>query len=150
MALHYLVDGYNMLYALSSMPTGSWENKRASLLRLLADEKPQGNNAMTVVFDSREGSGDRGTFGAIAIVYTAGETADDWIIQYVRKVPNARVCVVVTDDKGLRRMIRGTGAKSSSVEEFLKTKAADSRPAPEAPRSEDADSITDEFKKKWL
>ena len=35
MALHYLVDGFNLLYALAEMPAGRWEQKRQALLDLL-------------------------------------------------------------------------------------------------------------------
>jgi len=147
---HYLLDGYNLLYALPEMPTGSWETKRTALLQKLVREVPHGNNRVTVIFDSREGSGDRSRLGSIEVAYTSGETADDWISQAVRRAANPRILIVVTDDQGLRRLIRGTGAKWLNTREFWQKskKRADSPPEPQAPM--DADSITDEFKKKWL
>ena len=151
MSLHYLIDGYNAIYALAKIPAGTWEKKRDHLIELLLREKPQGKNQATVVFDGREGSGDRSRRGDIDIVFTSGETADDWIIQQVRQVQNPRVCVVVTNDQGLLRLIRGTGAKGCSVADFLKSKVhrtpqmkSGSAPPP------DADDITDELKKRWL
>ena len=151
MALHYLIDGYNVLYALPDLPPGSWEKKREQLLLLLIAKKPHGKNQITVVFDSREGSGDRMRVGEIAVAFTSGETADDWISHYVRQAENPRVCVVVTNDQGLRRLIRGTGAKGCSVEEFFtaKNKNAQDKPSANNP-PQNADDITDEFRKKWL
>jgi len=147
--MHYLVDGYNMLYALPEIPPGPWPSKRDVLIELLLSSKPQGHNRLTIIFDSRAGSGDRMERGAIEIIFTAGETADDWIARRVREVPNARSYVVVSNDQGIRSDIRGTGAKWMSTKEFLKEKAApQSRPARMPP--EISDSITEELKKKWL
>ena len=106
---------------------------------------------MTVVFDSRDGGGSRTQKGAIEIVYTAGETADDWIIKAVRKAINPRVVVVVTNDQAIRRLIRGTGAKWIPTSEFLgKTPNQPPRIQAEEQSSERAEEITEEFKKKWL
>jgi predicted RNA-binding protein with PIN domain len=145
---HYLLDGYNLLYALPEMPAGSWEAKRTALLQKLAREKPQGNNRVTVVFDSREGSGSHSRIGTIEVAYTAGETADDWISLFVRRAVNPRVLIVVTDDQGLRRLIRGTGAKGLGSREFW-GKARKPLP-PESPPLINTDSITEELRKKWL
>lgn len=150
MSLHYLLDGYNVLYALPEMPAGSWEEKRDALLRQIAREKPHGNNQVTVIFDSREGPGNQSRLGDLLVVYTSGETADDWISQQVRSAVNPRTLVVVSDDQGLRRMVRGTGAKWLSTREFWEKskKGPVSFSKPET--AIDANSITDEFKKKWL
>jgi len=149
MSLHYLIDGYNLLYALPEMPPGAWPDKRASLVRWLQDRRPHGQNRVTVVFDSREGLGDQTRAGEFQIIYTAGETADDWISRRVREVSNPRVLVVVTDDQGLRRMIRGTGAKWASAKEFIKGGLSTLR-KPMAADKAPYDDITEELKKKWL
>ncbi len=151
MALRYLIDGYNVLYAMDDMPPGSWQDKRAQLLAFLKARKPHGQNAITVVFDNREGGGSRTSDSDFTVVYTAGETADDWISSEVRKAPNPRTLVVVSNDQGIRVMVRGTGAKFVTATEFLK--AASPKPTitarREKPLEEDTE-ITDEFKKKWL
>ena len=106
MALHYLVDGYNLLYALPDIPPGPWPTKREILIELLLTSQPQGHNRLTVVFDSRQGFGDHAKKGGIEIFYTASETADDWIARKVRETSNPRTLVVVSNDKGIRTMIR--------------------------------------------
>ncbi len=147
MSLHYLIDGYNLLYALPEIPAGPWSTKREIFLTRLVQLRPQGNNKVTVIFDSRDGGGSRQQKGAIEIIYTAGETADDWIIQAVRKAPNPRIVVVITNDQTIRRLIRGTGAKWLSTEDFLK--AAKPTPTPEHKQEFNTDAITEELRKKW-
>lgn len=151
MSLHYLIDGYNLLYALPEIPRGPWPTKREILIELLLSSKPQGNNQLTIIFDSREGLGDRLRRGAIEVIFTASETADDWISRRVRESPNTRNLVVVSNDKGIRTLIRGTGAKWISTQDFLKTgKPASTRPTPPKMDQDTSDSITEELKKKWL
>lgn len=132
------------------MPAGTWEQKRHALLQRLAREAPHGNNQITVVFDSREGSGDRSQLGSIEVVFTSGETADDWISHEVRRASNPLILVVVSDDQGVRLLVRGTGAKWLSNEDFWRQvkvpKAQHTTPEP----GMNSESITDEFKKKWL
>lgn len=147
--MHYLVDGYNLLYAMLEIPPGDGQAKREALLRFLAKAKLQGDNPLTVVFDSHEGLGDRLRQAGIAVVFTAGESADDWLANKVREVENPRSFAVVSNDKGIRDRVRGTGAKWLSAEAFLKRSPKErfSKP-PEASGS--LDGITEEFKKKWL
>jgi predicted RNA-binding protein with PIN domain len=145
----YLVDGYNLLYALPDLPAGSWPEKRSALLTLLTDKKPHGRNALVVVFDSREGLGQREQSGDIMVIYTAGETADDWISAKVRTIATPRAVVVVTDDQGIRQMIKGTGAKWQSCLDFLGKGHASRKPATFNDSSH-ADAITRDLMKKWL
>jgi predicted RNA-binding protein with PIN domain len=147
MAYHFLIDGYNVLYAFPKMPQGTWEARRAALLKWLETERPYGRNTVTVVFDSREGTGSRTRRGEIDVVYTAGETADDWIGAQTRSAKNARALVVVTNDKGIRDLVRGTGARWMSASSFIEKKPA--RPAPAAEKQL-PDDITREFEDRWL
>jgi predicted RNA-binding protein with PIN domain len=148
MSQHYVVDGYNLLYALAEMPAGSWEDKRKALLEQLLTRRPHGANRLTVVFDSRQGFGNREMHQTAEIIYTAGETADEWITAYVRKTSQPRSVVVVTDDRGLQAMIRGTGAKSLGAKDFW-ARASTVRSQP-SQSTDDFKNITEEFKKKWL
>lgn len=150
MALHFLLDGYNLIYAMKEIPQGSWQEKRASLLAALNARRPQGKNAMTVVFDSREGTGRAEKVGGIPVLYTSGETADDKIIAMVRSSANPRVMVVVSNDKGIRHLLKTTGARFMSADEFLK-KTERARPAaPSGGEPVEDPDITEELRKKWL
>ena len=150
MAILYLIDGYNLLYALPEMPAGSWQQKREHLLVLLKQRRPQGNNPITVVFDSRDGMGDQMQEKDLTVIFTAGETADDRISAMVRKAPNPRILVVVSNDLGIRTLVRGTGAKFLSATDFLKAAPTPAKPNRTSRSSEQAEEITEEFKKKWL
>jgi predicted RNA-binding protein with PIN domain len=149
-SLHYLIDGYNLLYALPDIPPGPWPTKREIFLALLMKSQLQGHNRMSVIFDNREGGGSKSQKGAIEVIYTSGETADDWIIQHVREVKNPRICVVVSDDQGIRRLIRGTGAKWIPTKEFLKPPPPAKKVPVQGPGTAESEEITEEFKKKWL
>ncbi len=152
MAFHYLIDGYNLIYAWPEIPTGNWQAKRQFLLDFLKKRRPHGNNALTVVFDSREGSGNQKRENDITVVYTAGGTADDWISDQVRREPNPRSIVVVSNDKGLQHLVRGTGARILSADQFLKTSSSPrprKGPVNDTP-PEAAEKITEELEKKWL
>ena len=152
MSFHYFIDGYNLIYAWPEIPSGTWQDKRAYLLSFLKSKAPQGRNPVTVVFDSRMGLGDRIQDQDITVVFTAGETADDWISAQVRQSPQPRTLVVVTNDKGLQALVRGTGAKILSANEFLKPSAS-RKPGKGVSHSNppaDSQDITDELKKKWL
>jgi predicted RNA-binding protein with PIN domain len=152
MAFRFLIDGYNLLYAFPHLPPGSLQDKRQQLLTFLKERRPQGNNPVTVVFDSREGAGDQFHDKELTVVYTAGGTADEWISAQVRKAAHPRALVVVSNDQGIRALVRGTGARFLPATEFLK--AAESSSTHQAdPRRQPpntAQEITEEFKEKWL
>jgi predicted RNA-binding protein with PIN domain len=149
--LHYLIDGYNLLFALPQMPPGTWLEKRAGLLLWLTQVRPQGQNDATVVFDNRQGWGNQENYHGMSIVYTSGETADDWISNKVREIKNPRILVVVSNDKGIQRMIKGTGAKWLSAHDFLASVKTHRPPtAHQDIPAGDRALITDEFKQRWL
>jgi predicted RNA-binding protein with PIN domain len=151
MALTFLIDGYNLLYALPDLPPGTWEAKRVHLIELLKQRRPQGNNALTIVFDSHQGMGDRYQAAGFTVLFTAGETADERIAAIVREAANPRILVVVSNDRGIRNQIKGTGARFISCAEFMKGHPG--RPGKPSQASEippEAGDITEEFKKKWL
>lgn len=152
MSLHFLIDGYNVLYAMPEMPSGTWEQKRLALLEFIHQQRPQGKNRLTVVFDSRQGMGDQLQHGGSMVVFTAGETADERLSNMVRDAENPREIVVVSNDKGVRSLVQGTGARWLSATDFLRAaRGAMSGPRRQAPREPaDSDAITDELKSKWL
>lgn len=151
-AYHFVIDGYNVLYAMAEIPAGTWQQKREKFLEFLRQRRPQGKNRLTIVFDSREGIGDQSQQGDIRIIFTSGETADDRISALVRQARNPREVVVVSNDRGLRTLVRGTGVKFLSATEFLMETSPRPRPPADVEplRSPDADKINEEFKKKWL
>ncbi len=150
MSRHYLLDGYNVLYAMREFPKGTWQAKREHLLAFLQKHVLQGHNALTVVFDSREGPGSTTQTGTTAVVYTSGETADERIIDMVRVSANPRVMIIVSNDKGIRLMLKGTGAQFMSATDFLKKKDKAAMAFSPSPEPSADPAITEELSKKWL
>jgi predicted RNA-binding protein with PIN domain len=148
MAYHYVIDGYNLLYAMPEMPSGTWEARRTALVEWIQSRRPHGRNMATVVFDSRQGLGDRVRRGDIEILYPFGQSADDWIAAEARSAQNPRALVIVTNDKGIRDLVRGTGARWMSATEFLAQGVTSPQQEREPPAVRNA--ITEELKKRWL
>lgn len=153
----YWIDGYNLLYAFPDIPIGHFDAKRAALLRFLKEKRPQGRNPAVVVFDSREGGSPRTAQGDLEVVFAAG-SADDWIASQLRRAGRRAAAVtVVTNDQGIRGMVRGTGARWMSADDFIRRAAPRHRPAQgEGPlsekpsNSEALDEVTRELMRRWL
>lgn len=121
MSVHYIVDGYNATRAVG-LGGKSLENERKELIRFLAQSRPQGsaNNRVTVFFDSRENIfSPTERQAGIEIRFSRGRSADDAIVDFVEEAANPKEIVLVTNDRGLKQRIQGTGAKTLGVQEFL-------------------------------
>ena len=150
MAFHFLIDGYNLLYALPELPPGSLQDKREALVRMLQKYRLQGNNKLTVIFDSRQGEGNQSLHRDLTVVFTAGETADEWISARVRRDAQPQTLVVVSNDQGIRLDIKGTGARFISADEFLQRSPEKPRQSHHRHENSQSEKITDEMKKRWL
>jgi hypothetical protein len=122
---------------------------------------PQGSarNAVTIVFDGKaehpywEDSYSTYHAGDIEILFSEGVKADDIIARIVNEQVTAAETVVVTNDKGIRRRLGGTGARCMPVEEFIaKLRRPGAARGQEQSVSDagDMSSINEEFRKKWL
>jgi len=127
MALRYILDGYNIIKSDDSgfLTQGSLEAQRERLIGLLNASHPQGSqrNELTVVFDGPYESpcvacGPRYRSGDVEVVFSEGISADERIERLVAEQGRAAETVVVTDDKGLRRMLGGSGVKFVGTQEF--------------------------------
>ena len=121
MALHFILDGYNVIKQTALFADKKLEDGRNALLKLIESQKPQGSikNKVTVVFDGQPGFvGDTGKFFA-DVIFSCNETADDKIKHLVHEQKNRKSIVVVTNDRGIRYYVRSLGAKILKVEEFL-------------------------------
>ena len=164
MALHFILDGYNIIksdtYAI--LQKGSLEEAREHLISFLANSRPQGSirNLVTVVFDSHSDQSpfdqDRFHYKAsnIQVVFSRDCTADEEIEGIVRKTLNKGAIVVVTDDRGLCRLIGGFSVKRMSVSQFLnlalKSKTLRRVSNCQKVDKETIKKIDDELTKKWL
>lgn len=122
MALHFILDGYNLIKQTDFLADQKLEAGREGLIHLLESQRPQGslNNKVTIVFDGQSsvfGTQDR---AGIRIIFTAGHSADEEIKNLVGHLANKKNIVVVTNDKQIQYYIRAVGAKICSVQDFLK------------------------------
>jgi predicted RNA-binding protein with PIN domain len=161
--VHFILDGYNIIKSSHArgLADGTLEAQRNRLIALIRDRRPQGSNrnTVTVVFDGK-GALDSwvdtySTYhvGAIEVIFSEGASADDTIEKLIAERSGGET-VVVTDDKGLRRRLGGTGARSMAVTDFLQRLAAPGRKntAGEDPADTGdlAPEIDEEFRKRWL
>lgn len=115
--MNYYIDGYNLIFCSSLIDSGSLEKAREEVIALLSElEIP-----LTVVFDGKGvDHPERGHRNLLEVVYTsAGQSADDYIIEEIFRQKKPRQQVVVTSDKQLARICREAGASIQTVEIFL-------------------------------
>ncbi len=166
MALHYILDGYNIIKQIPAYSFKGLKEGRDSLVSLIEMYRPQGSdkNLVTIVFD-----GQADVFYPqkpnphCQVVFSTHQSADDKIRQIVDKSKSKSQMIVVTDDKELRFSVRAIGAKVMNVKEFLE------KAKPFAPQEQSAGKkgkppkddekyipktleykITTEMKKIWL
>ncbi len=147
----YIVDGYNLLF---SSTFKEWIRKtdfhsaRSHLIAFVRSYLPA---RVIIVFDGRE------EFPQIEIegvVFTRGESADEYIKRFVRNHPNPSQVTVVSNDRSIQGFARSMGARVMGVSEFL-AKRKSGREQKRYPQSgfkvspREMKEITEELKKEW-
>ena len=116
----FLIDGYNLLYAVGWAHRGmtALEPARRKLLDWLAGFRVEGVE-MIVVFDSNRGTGSRGNHRGITVRYTNKLTADDEIEEILAALPQGKGVTVVSNDMRLHESARRAGATAWRNEQLL-------------------------------
>lgn len=100
------------------------KEQERSLLQKLYLTMTQLNSPMTVVFDGREVDPPealRKNLKAMNIVYTpTRQTADDYILEMLEHAKNPAQETVISSDRDLLRKAKQIGARTQTIEEFLK------------------------------
>ncbi len=156
MALHYIIDGYNLVKHRSFVPKTNIHDPRFALIQFLRREKPCGSlkNKVTIVFDGYSGGFSPNDF-EFEVVFSCDTSADERIKKMLEALPSPKDLVVVSDDRQIRDFSRLCGAKSIGIEEFLfpaKQKnlpRQDDVPKPELGYNA-IRKINEELRKKWL
>lgn len=127
--MRFIIDGYNVIksgLAPEAFEGLTLEAQREALLGLIARNSPQGspNNRVTLVFDGNYNismaAGPRtGSPGGPEVIFTEGASADEKIEELVLAAGNPSEITIVTNDKGIRRRVGGTGARVMGLEEFM-------------------------------
>jgi|GEM_PF-6358927 predicted RNA-binding protein with PIN domain len=117
------IDGYNLIGHLGLTQQGSLDSARARMLGLLSGRK------LRVYFDARTG-GLPEQRGALEIVFTRAENADERIVRDLRALGvGTREVTLVTNDRELAGRCRQLGAAHTSCAAFV-----DSLPKLSTPR----------------
>lgn len=120
--MYYILDGYNIIYALGLDSLGLEASRRALLIRLI-DFIGSQPLRISVVFDAHSAPGNisRVRFDAIEVVYThEKQTADEYIIEFLEFKKHPKSYSVVTDDCGLKSRVQFLGAKIVNCSDFIK------------------------------
>jgi len=120
MALHFVLDGYNIIKQTGFLDELAFASGREKLIKLIESFQPQGStrNQVTVVFDGRPGMSSPQS-AAVKLVFTYDETADEWIKRFVDNSPGPKNIVVVTNDREIQRHVRNVGAAVWPVKDFV-------------------------------
>jgi uncharacterized protein len=120
--MHYLVDGYNLLFRVVKK-RGSLEKTRRQLIEEINDIVSKLHLQITLVFDGAEEKlpqSARSHFDAIEIVYTSKkQSADEYISEEVLLSRTPSQITVVTNDRELATHCRTHRAKIQTIDEFL-------------------------------
>jgi predicted RNA-binding protein with PIN domain len=121
MALHYIVDGYNVIKKTAFLNHKKLKDSRDALLDFIDKHRPHGshNNQITVIFDGRDDVFSFKHKYDFCVFFTRKESADERIKAMVDKAVNAKTIVVVSEDKDIKLYCRSRGARIFSVGEFL-------------------------------
>ena len=146
MARFYLVDGYNVIYARNPRP----ENLEAERENLVRQVRQALGRQVLVVFDGQHGVGSRGEAG---VVYTRGETADEYIRRYVARSARPQDIVVVTRDRPLQNTVKHFGSQvmdpSAFFQEIRRAGRSDSPPSEKRLRPDEISRINRELLDLW-
>ena len=162
--IHYVLDGYNVIQSGPDelLVKGTLQRKRDFLLELLKGllARAAGTNKITVVFDGPESapflsSGiSSSCCSGISVVFSEGKTADERIEELVLTNAKPSEITVVTNDKGIRRLLGASGAKFMGVDDFAKKLFPDKGAVYTAPDvrldAGEAEKIDKELKDMWL
>ncbi|MDC1142035.1 NYN domain-containing protein [Planctomycetota bacterium] len=122
----YVIDGYNLLHALSresdALPADA-DRARARLIELLGHISKRESTPVRVYFDgttpSNIGAGDHAHAGvSVRFCGAASESADRAICEYVENSHTPRKLLVVSSDHAVANTCRLAGAKNMSSQKM--------------------------------
>lgn len=150
--MHYYIDGYNLLFRLSSRHEEQLAEQRQQWITDLNEKATLLNLSISIVFDAQMqlNEGSRSYYHHIEVLFSSpGQTADQLILSLLKRHP--KDITVVTSDLRLAMLARHSSAKTESVEQFiqwlnrrykLRVKKTDSKSKPSPTRERKAALLT--------
>src|ERR1700722_447984 len=103
--MHYFIDGYNLLFrVVRALIDEDLQQQREKIIADLSHKISLLNIDATIIFDSyyQKGLRERSFSQSLEVLFTdEGETADECILDELKKCPHPRNEMVVTSDKKL-------------------------------------------------
>ena len=132
--MHYWIDGYNLFFRLTKSYKTLKQEER-NLLEMLCSLMTRLNVLLTVVFDGREKDPPEPllrNLRALRIVYTpAIQTADTYILEMIDSSSKPAEEMVVSSDAELLHRAKQKGARTQTVEAFIRHLADPKKSAPQ-------------------
>jgi predicted RNA-binding protein with PIN domain len=155
----YIIDGYNLIYALGMiqrpMDASGLEKSRRQLLLFLAGAFGADAGRVRVVFDAQRaprGVPRQRQFRGLRVEFAPeNQSADDWIEELIDEESQPSSLVVISNDLRLRNAASHGGARAWSHEallDFLEKRAA--RPSPAPADRERTRELSPQEMKRWL
>jgi uncharacterized protein len=155
--MRYLIDGYNLLYALGLARKhggrAAWDRGRRQLLDWLAERHGEAAGDVTVIFDAQNSLGGvvEETHRGLRVLRDRGRTADDMIEDLLQEERSPETLTVVSDDARVREAAKRRGAGIRKCEEYVDTLITPPPSAPKTPAADEKDvHATPEETAEWL
>lgn len=120
--MHFLVDGYNLLFRVIKGKK-SLESKRDLLLSFLNEQADAFHLQLTVIFDAavdKHQEFSRHHRKHLEIIYTsAKQSADECILTLLEETRKPHGYMVITSDRELKSRAKALGANTQTIDEFL-------------------------------
>jgi predicted RNA-binding protein with PIN domain len=156
----FLIDGYNLLYALGRLTPRSRRAALGGARRWLLDRLRRGHGPdadVTVVFDGSTAPADvpaHEQHGRVRFEFSTGQTADDLIEDRIAADRAPGQLSVVSDDHRIRQAARRRGCAVLGCldyyEQFLDARRPDAPPAPAPEPGDKPDRPSPEEMQHWL
>ena len=145
--MRYLIDGYNLLYALGlarrNGGRAAWDRARRVLLDWLADRHGMSAGDVTIIFDAQNSLGGvvEEKHRGLRVLRDRGRTADDMIEDLLREEKSPETLTVVSNDGRVREAAKKRGAAVRKCSEYLDELLGPKKPAPRPPDSADEKDV---------
>ena len=122
--MHYIIDGYNLFFWKEKAPA-SIEKKRNDFIHALNQRIEKERLKATLIFDSHKILApffpSAYKLSSVEVIFSPqGLTADDYILEYFKIQKHPQNVIIVTSDLELSQKARRLGAKTITIESFLK------------------------------